>query len=131
MLAQPRQTYNIQFDPSHNWVIMKWEGYISSAEFREGTELMLNLLIKNNAHKVLADIEHMLLIDKEDQEWLINYFLPRAIQFGFKAIALVKPVSTFNLAAIESISSYVNDNINVNLFSNIDEAGNWLKQVDV
>ncbi|UII31434.1 STAS/SEC14 domain-containing protein [Fulvivirga ulvae] len=130
MAVLSKRAYNIQYDPAQNWVNMKWEGYISSAEFREGTELMLNLLIKNNANKVLADIEHMLLIDKEDQEWLISYFLPRAIRFGFRAIALLKPISTFNSNVIESISSHINQEISIKVFNNIEKARDWLIETE-
>lgn len=131
MAVQSQRAYNIQFDPVQNWVIMKWEGYISSAEFRDGTELMLNLLIKNGTSKVLADVEHMLLIDQKDQEWLIKYFLPRAIQFGFKAIALLKPISMFNRSAIDNISSYISHEISIKVFDNMEKARHWLIETDV
>lgn len=130
MTVQSERVYNIQYDPVQNWVNMKWEGYISSLEFREGTELMLNLLIKNNANKVLADIKHMLLIDREDQEWLINYFLPRAVRFGFKAIALLKPISIFNDSAIKQISSNIDQKISIRVFNDMQSAKNWLIETE-
>lgn len=42
------ETYNIYFDKELDSVVMKWEGYATSAQFREGTELMLNILMHNN-----------------------------------------------------------------------------------
>ena len=70
---------------------MEWQGYATSNQFKEGTELMLNTLIKHRSIKVLANIKDMILIGMEDQQWLDTQFIPRAIRFGFKAIALVKP----------------------------------------
>lgn len=122
--------YNIFYDQEINSVVMEWNGYATSKQFKEGTELMLNTLIKNNTFKVLADIKDMVLIGKEDQEWLDTDFLPRAIKFGFKAIAIIKPDYYFNKVAVESISYKVDkEKLTINFFDNIDEAKEWLRKV--
>lgn len=121
--------YDIYFDEKHQWVTMRWEGYVSSHQFREGTEMMLNLLIESRSSKVLADIKEMLLIDEEDQQWLQSYFLPRAKRFGFESIAFVKPVSYFNRAAIERISESLSSDFNIRLFDTLQEAEEWLLSV--
>ncbi|WP_040496435.1 hypothetical protein [Fulvivirga imtechensis] len=121
--------YQIQFDSQNQWVTMLWEGYVSSIDFREGTEMMLNLLIENRTSKVLANIKDMLLIDKEDQQWLQNYFLPRAMRFGFRTLAIVKPTSYFNLAAIEEISTGIREKeFKIELFDSVKDAQNWLSR---
>src|SRR5690606_6141013 len=96
--------YNIYYNQELDAVIMEWHGYATSAQFREGTELMLEILSENNTYKVLGDIKEMVLIGMEDQHWLDFNFLPRAINAGFKVLALVKPDNYFNKVAIESIS---------------------------
>ena len=98
------EIYNIYFDPEINTVVMEWNGYATSKQFKQGTELMLNTLIKNNCSKVLADIKDMKIIAMEDQQWLTEEFLPRATTFGFKAIAIIKPDHYFNKVAVETIS---------------------------
>jgi hypothetical protein len=124
------EIYNIYFDAEINSVIMEWDGYATSNQFKEGTELMLNILIENKCHKVLADIKDMILIGMEDQKWLDTHFLPRAIQFGFKAIAIIKPDNYFNKVAVESISYKVDHNkLAINFFDNISEAKNWLSKM--
>jgi hypothetical protein len=121
-------TYNIYFDLNINSVVMEWDGYATSTEFKEGTELMLNTMIKHNAFKVLADIKDMILIGSEDQQWLIEQFLPRAIEFGFKAIAIIKPDSYFNKVAVESVSYKVDkDKLEIVFFDSTDQAKEWLK----
>ena len=122
-------TYTIYFDQSIDAVVMEWDGYATSNQFKEGTELMLNTLIKNNAFKVLADIKDMVLTGSEDQQWLDTTFLPRAMQFGFKAIAIVKPDHYFNKVAIESIADKIDkDKLAINLFDKAADAKNWLKE---
>jgi len=124
------ETYNIYFDRKINAVVMEWDGYATSNQFKEGTELMLNTLIKHNCVKVLADIKDMVLIGMEDQQWLDQHFLPRAIEFGFKAIAIIRPEHYFNKVAVESISYKVDkDKLAINFFDNVDEAKAWLKSI--
>ena len=121
------ETYNIYFDQAINAVVMEWDGYATSSQFKEGTELMLNTLIKHNCDKVLADIKDMVLIGMEDQQWLDQHFLPRAIEFGFKAIAIIRPEHYFNKVAVESISYKVDkEKLAINFFDNIEEAKDWL-----
>ena len=124
------KNYNIYFDEEINSVVMEWDGYTTSTQFKEGTELMLNTLVQNNSTKVLADIKDMVLIGMEDQQWLDRHFLPRAIKSGFKAIAIIRPDSYFNKVAVESISYKVDkDKLAINFFDNISEAKEWLQKM--
>ncbi|HEX6170927.1 MAG TPA: STAS/SEC14 domain-containing protein [Chitinophagaceae bacterium] len=124
------EIYNIYFDKDINAVVMEWDGYATSKQFKQGTELMLNILIKNNCSKVLADIKDMKIIAMEDQQWLNEDFLPRATTFGFKAIAIVKPDYYFNKVAVETISYKVDkDKLTINFFDNVDEAKEWLSKI--
>ncbi|HTL10542.1 MAG TPA: hypothetical protein VL307_19840, partial [Chitinophagaceae bacterium] len=56
------EVYNIYFDEDIQAVSMEWKGYATSAEFKEGTELMLNTLIQHKASKVFANVKEMVLI---------------------------------------------------------------------
>ncbi|HMK03722.1 MAG TPA: hypothetical protein VK489_06005 [Ferruginibacter sp.] len=121
--------YNIYFDKELDAVIMEWNGYATSNQFREGTELMLNVLIQNETSKVLADIRDMVLIGMDDQKWLESNFLPRAIKFGFKEIAIVKPRSYFNKVAVETVSYKVDkENLVINFFDSLEEGRRSLMQ---
>jgi hypothetical protein len=123
------EIYNIYFDEEINSVVMEWNGYATSKQFKQGTELMLNMLIKNNCSKVLADIKDMKIIAMEDQQWLNEEFLPRATTFGFKAIAIVKPHYYFNKVAVETISYKVDkEKLTINFFDNSEEAREWLSK---
>lgn len=127
-MTDEKPIYHIYFDPHANHVVMEWYGYATSKQFRKGTEFMLEMLTENKTHKVLADITEMDIIGREDQLWLDSDFLPRAIQAGFKAIAIIKPESYFNKVAVESISYKVDqDKLAISFFDNIPEAKKWLK----
>jgi len=124
------ETYNIYFDEAMNAVVMEWDGYATSKQFKEGTELMLNTLIKHHCSKVLADIKDMKIIAMEDQQWLNEDFLPRATKFGFEAIAIIKPDFYFNKVAVETISYKADkDKLTINFFDNTEEAKEWLSNI--
>ena len=119
--------YHIYFDAEINSVVMRWDGYATSSQFKEGTELMLQTLIENNCAKVLADLKDMVLIGIEDQQWLNTVFLPRAIQYGFKAIAIIRPRHYFNKVAVETISYKIDkEKLAISFFDNIPDAKAWL-----
>jgi len=121
------KTYHIYFDSEINAVIMEWRGYANSQEFKEGTELMLNTLIKNKTFKVLADIKDMKLIGMDDQQWINSIFLPRATEFGFKVLAIVQPEFYFNKVAVENIANNVDKNkLSIKFFPNLEQAREWL-----
>jgi len=124
------ETYNIYFDEAMNAVVMEWDGYATSKQFKQGTELMLNTLIRHQCSKVLADIKGMKIIAMEDQQWLNEDFLPRATKFGFKAIAIIKPDFYFNKVAVETISYKADkDKLTINFFDNTEEAKEWLSKI--
>ena len=125
--TETKPVYNIYFDPALDAVVMQWNGYANSSQFREGTELMLNELINNKTSKVLADIKNMVLIGSEDQKWLEEYFVPRAMKFGFKAVAFVRPDNYFNQIAVESVTYKIGtDKLKIEFFDARAEAEKWI-----
>src|SRR5213080_2093815 len=95
-LAFETEVYSITFDADVPCVVMKWTGFANSRQFRKGTERMLQMLIKNNASKVVADLREMRIIKIQDQEWILNDFLPQALKFNFRALAFITSTDFFN-----------------------------------
>jgi hypothetical protein len=123
------EAYTVYFDKENQLVVMEWNGYATSRQFRDGTELMLNTLIQHKATKVLADIREMKIIGMEDQQWLENDFLPRATRFGFRTLAIIQPKAYFNKVAVEAVSYKVDkDKLAIKFFEEPATALEWLKQ---
>ncbi len=132
MAEKAKKTYTIYYDTAEGFVRMDWYGYATQREFREGTEYMLKVLVENRASKVLADIKEMTLIGKDDQSYIQYNFLPRAIERGFRAIALVRPVNYFNAIAVESILPRAEAlRIRMRVFDDLGEAKEWLRSLEV
>ncbi len=122
--------YHILYDEKLGAVVMDWDGYATSEQFREGTELMLNVMMRYKTGKVLANIKDMILIGREDQDWLEKTFLPRAISFGFRFIAIIRPDNYFNNVAVESISYKIDkEKLGLQFFDSKTEAISWLKSI--
>jgi hypothetical protein len=129
MNTEERAIYRNTYDAAEGYITMEWSGYANSQQFREGTEQMFRELVHHRATKVLGNIKDMVLISLEDQVWLIDYFLPKAIAAGFKAVALVRPVHYFNKVAIETVAYKVNqEKLRIQIFNDIDEAREWLRK---
>ena len=121
--------YRVYFDEDNGFVIMHWNGYATSQQFRDGTELMLDTLTRHNSSKVLADIREMVLIGQDDQHWLENNFLPRAMMAGFKKIAIVRPTSYFNKVAVENLSYKIDkEKLTIYFCDNTHDAIQWLNK---
>lgn len=121
------EVYSIHYDAKLQAVRMTWNGYATSEQFRTGTELMLDTLAANHANKVLADIRAMELIGTNDQHWLENNFVPRAIEKGFRALAIVQPEAYFTKVSVESVSYKVeNEKLTISFFKTPEEAEQFL-----
>jgi hypothetical protein len=122
------ENYRIWYDEKENIVRMLWTGYANSAQFREGTNRMLAVLQEQKAACVLGDIREMVLISQEDQQWLLDRFLPAAISSGFRALALLQPRHYFNKVAVETVAYKVNsEKLQIRFFDAESEALSWLK----
>jgi hypothetical protein len=121
-------TYIITYNSNIDCVVMTWTGYSTSEQFRTGTELMLEALTKHKSSKVLADIREMDIIGIDDQHWLENNFIPRAISNGFRSLAIVQPKAYFNKIAVESVSYKVDmEKLTISFFEDVEEAIKWLR----
>jgi hypothetical protein len=131
IFMKEQEVYKVWFDPEQGCVRMQWEGYATSAQFRAGTELMYETLVKHGAFKVFGDIKNMVLIGQEDQSWLLHEFLPRAIEAGCRAFALVKPDSYFNKIAVETVNKNIgNDLVQIRMFETREDAFAWLQTIE-
>jgi hypothetical protein len=126
-MLKEAEIYRIWHDENEDFVHMQWCGYANSRQFREGTEMMLQAMQEHNSGKVLGDIKNMVLISQADQQWVIDHFLPKAMQAGFRALALVQPDNYFNKIAVETIAWKVNqEKLKIRFFNNVEEAREWL-----
>jgi len=121
---------DISFDGEVPCVVMVWQGYVPSRDFRDANERVLALVRETGATKLLGDIEGFTLIGADDQRWLNQSWIPRAVATGVRTCALVQPVYYFNKVAVENVVRDLGQvRLTVSHFNQREEARAWLTQV--
>ena len=90
---------------------------------------LLALLIEKKTNGLMADVRLMKVIDREDQEWIVKDWYPRAVATGFNCEALIVSKATYNETTIKQIVNRIDDKImNSAYFETYNEAVLWIKQ---
>jgi hypothetical protein len=120
----------VTHDPEVPCVVMLWQGYATSAAFRAANERVLAVLGGTRSSKLLGDVSRFVLIGADDQAWLNDDWIPRAIDAGLRHAALVQPHYYFNKVAVETVSSRIDpEHLSVSFFGDVASARDWLKTV--
>ena len=118
---------NVSYDAEVPCVIMTWKGYATSPEFRDANERVLGEFKARNGSKMLCDVTNFVLIGSDDQRWLYEDWIPRAMAAGMRTCALVMPVFYFNRVAIENVVQRLDrQTLAVQHFSDREAARAWL-----
>jgi hypothetical protein len=117
----------VGYDSDVPCVIMTWKGYATSRAFREANERVLGVIAERKATKVLGDIEEFVLIGSDDQNWLTNDWIPRAMAAGLRTAALITPAFYFNRVAVESVGQRLDpEAFTLRFFESREAARAWL-----
>ncbi len=90
----------VAYDGAAGCVVMTWRGYGSSGRFRASNERVLEAIARHGASRLLGDIEALGEIAPEDQAWLTEDWIPRAVSHGLRRAALVTPAFEVGHAAV-------------------------------
>jgi hypothetical protein len=123
-------SFRLSFDAEVPCVVMEITGFMEGEAFKGNTEKMYNLLMRNEASKLVIDGDGMKLIRSEDCEWVEKYFLPKALTQGLRSVAFIKPKDTFAQTTLENVVYQIPvPLLNAAWFNSIDEAKNWLREL--
>jgi hypothetical protein len=120
---------SISIDESVPCVTVIWKQYATSAQLRYVHESILHLLRTNDLNKVLGDVTALPNIHEEDQAWIVNDWMPRAIAAGLQAAAGKRSSFYFGKLSVDNIQTSVADDLVVRSFDDLGEARQWLKNV--
>lgn len=100
------EAYETRWDDGLEAVVHTWKRYVDGDLFREGTEAMIELTERQNGSNILIDHRDMRLVDQEDQEHIVQEWIPRAIEAGATYHVVVHQESTIaemNLGEVISL----------------------------
>jgi hypothetical protein len=112
-------------------VLLVWGRYATSAQLRFVHECALDLLRQNALHKILGDDSSLAVIPVDDQTWIREDWMPRALRAGLKAAASKCPNGFFGKQSVANVMSRAPSGITLRSFDQLDEARAWLQTVPI
>jgi len=118
---------SVIFDESVPCILVLWRNYATSTQFRFVHENVLYLLRKHGLDKILGDDTDLPTIHNEDQAWLVDDWMPRAIASGLRATANKRPSAHFGKISVSNVQACLPPLLITRSFDNIEEARAWLR----
>lgn len=119
----------IEYDTTNQWVYNNWIGYQTYIGIIAGADACLHPLRDHHCAYLLNDNRQVIGPWDHAVEWIATDWAPRAIELGLTHFAHV--VSPESLAAVsaEAMHTGIGTRLEMRMFSKIDEAQAWLRQV--
>lgn len=110
-----------------DYLLVKWNGFIRSEEFREAAGEIIKAVEKTRSKFVLSDNTKWKVISPNDHGWAAYNWFPEAEAKGVRRLATVLSSDYFNRAAEKSIEGMADvDCMEIRNFTEPDEALTWL-----
>jgi hypothetical protein len=107
-----------------------WNGFLSSTQFREAVRICLDLMDEHKLLRWLGDNRKLRAIRKAEQDWFVEYAIPRFVAGTLQRNASVMSEDLFNRMAVEQIikrSGNLGDMAFMD-FGSVEDAMGWLEQ---
>jgi hypothetical protein len=112
-------------------LVNKWITNPTSAEFREGMEILLQAMIHFKTSKMVSDTTYMGALLPEDQEWAASHWYIRASKIGFSHNGIIIPSDIFTEMSVQGTLDAIEDKVTVTrYFDNLEDAMVWISQVN-
>lgn len=121
----------VSVDTAIPCVVLVWGRYATSAQLRFVHECALELLRRNALHKILGDDSALAVIPVDDQVWIREDWMPRALSAGLKAAASKCPNGFFGKQSVANVMSQAPRGIAMRSFEKLDEARTWLQTLPI
>ncbi len=113
-----------------NTVVLEWSGYASHEEFVEACDFSLELMVKKESSKMIANNLKAEVVSPRNQDWLTTIWFPKAYAQGYRTSAVLVSKSVFNQITVKQIVNKLDKGkFTVQFFTNLQDATEWLKTV--
>jgi hypothetical protein len=119
----------LSYNRTADCIEIVWRKYATSPQLRYIHEIILFMLVQYGVGKILGDYTELPIIHAEDQRWIVELWLPRAIAAGLKVAASVVSTTFFDQVAIAAIQSTFAREVKVRSFRDVHSARRWLKDL--
>jgi hypothetical protein len=111
-------------------LIVLWKRYATSGQLRHVLERLIELLQEHHVSKILADDTALPLIHPEDQAWIVQNWMPRAVAAGLRVAANKNPSTYLGRLAVENVITRQRL-FTIRSFEDLGDARQWLKDARV
>jgi hypothetical protein len=122
---------SLSLDQSVPCIAVIWKQYATSTQLRFIHEAILDLLQRHRITKILGDDSALPMIHAEDQSWITENWMPRAIVAGLRAAASKRSSSYFGKLSIANVRSGAPTGLTLRVFDDMAEARRWLRGITV
>lgn len=117
----------ISYDEEQSMGMIEWKGKCSSEEYRSTFLYLLEYQKKLGLIRYMSDIREQAVISPEDRKWFENEALPKAIEQGLKAAAVVFSGNVFKKYYVNVILQSTNRfGLPMKMFDTPEPAISWL-----
>jgi len=115
--------------PEERLVYLKWKGYASTDQYREGLNFALDIVRDQKVENWLGDLKLMEMILPLDEDWATKVWYPLISQTSLKKMAIVTSLDFLNNAAVKRIVSTTADStgFETRFYVDVEDARLWLK----
>jgi hypothetical protein len=118
----------LYYDALINNTVIIWKKNVTSAEYRQAFETVLQTIKKYNTPGWIADLRNQGVITSEDQKWFIANVLKSAAANGLTRIAAIGFNDPIRKEYYERmIATTQSFGINLSVFETIEDGINWMK----
>jgi hypothetical protein len=118
----------ITYDPANHWVYNDWIGYQTYVGIVSGADACLLLLAENKCAYLLNDNRQVIGPWDHAVEWIVANWAPRAIAGGLTHFANVVSPESLAASSAQSMALGLDGQLQMRLFSDVDEAKQWLQE---
>jgi hypothetical protein len=127
MILKEAHYATISYSDEKKIGVIKWTGKCTSEEYREAFLYLLEQQKKFGLIRFLSDVRDQGVISPEDRKWFENVAIPKSIELGLKAAAVIFVGNVFKKYYLNVIIQATNKfGLPVKLFTDIESAEDWL-----
>lgn len=79
----------VAYKPDYNVVFVKWKKFCCNEDYRAPLEYALNIIKEHENCDYVADTRSGFENIPEDTQWVADYFMPKAVEYGCKCIYFI------------------------------------------
>lgn len=128
MIFFEKDYVEIKCEGINNVVETVFKGYMTSEQFRESYDKIIECCVKNKSSRTLCDCRKYITIKPEDQKWLAEDWTPRLIQAGVTKTALILPDNLIQKQVINKTTKETVEDSAVQTFSEYEDGLSWAKK---